>query len=74
MSYAAGYGTDLFHVRKARLQEGGCQVHGCHGRPVIKMVVGHGHPRLCHLHAWQLTNEVRGELRGRHTRQRPPRH
>ena len=74
MSYVAGYGTDLFRVRKARVQEGGCQVHGCTGRPVIKLSVGHAHPRLCHVHAWQLSNEVRGELRGRHTRQRAPKH
>lgn len=72
MTYMAGYGTDLFRVRRARLQDGGCQVEGCHSRPVIKLTVGRGHPRLCHEHAWQLTNEVRGELRGRHKRQRPP--
>ncbi len=74
MSYVSNYGTDAFKVRKAPLQDGGCQIDGCHGRPVIKMTVGRGHPRLCHLHAWQLTNEVRGELRGRHTRHRPQKH
>lgn len=74
MSYVAGYGTDIFRVRKARLHEGGCQVDGCAGRPVIKITVGRAHPRLCHIHAWELTNEVRGELRGRHTRQRSAKH
>lgn len=72
MSYVANYGTDIFKVRKARVQDGGCQVEGCHGRPVLKMTIGRAHPRLCAEHAWQITNEIRGELRGRHTRNRPP--